>query len=709
MAPGETPAVSYSYDDPTVPNGVGRLASVSNSASATRFAAYDALGRVTASSQNTADAGGVTHLYTFGYTYNRAGMLTSETYPSGRVISYPSYDYTGKALQVNDNGQVRAQGVGYAANGALSGLTFGNGAVEQWSFNPLYQPETIQLTSSGGSAGDRAKMEYCYYGTGAIDTCKAGPTTPQMVLPNNGNVLFHPITARGTMFTQQFGYDGQNRLSMAQENQAAAVWSSSYSYDNYGNRAESSTAYLLAALTPQSLAEYDGSTNRWMGGSSSYDAAGNQQAGLSRSFAYDGEGRMTFSNMYGANQIWYAYDGDGRRVGKFELLVLSATSTDFRSTICARDAFGNTVAEYCSPDCAYGALGTTYYTTDGLGSTRVETDAGGNVKRRYDYLPFGQEIPAQWPTAVGTRTVGMRYQLSASTDAMPAAKFTGKERDAETGLDYFGARYLSGAQGRFTSPDPLLSSGKPWEPQSWNRYSYVLNNPLRYTDPIGLYVWDNSLGGDTTDDELRKNYAKKQANQIIGRRNDIRNALAAGAKISDPRVQAAIAAYGAEGNANGVAVAMGKLSGSTAAQVSPGSPPVLASADGTSVTANMLVTFDFSKVSGANDLVVNAAHEGQHMLDRQTFIGSTLTDPNAFSGPLNLTTYQTEVNAYTTGAAAFRALNPNSGYSVGGQLLWNPGWAAVDRQALDKMLAVPKPKGSYGVTPQNPGSVLYPK
>ncbi|MEZ5355751.1 MAG: RHS repeat-associated core domain-containing protein [Bryobacteraceae bacterium] len=286
-------------------------------------------------------------------------------------------------------------------------------------------------------------------------------------------------------------------------------------------------------------------------------------------------------------------------------------------------------------------------------------------------------------------------------------KYTGKERDAETGLDYFGARYMSSAQGRFTSPDPLLSSGRPWDPQSWNRYSYVLNNPLRYTDPLGLYVWDGSLGGDTTDDEVRKNYAKKQANQIIGRRNDIRGALAAGAKINNAGVQSAIAAYGTEGKANGVAVAMGKLPGTTAAQVGPGSPPILASADGQSVTANMIVTFDFSKASGANDLVVNAAHEGQHMLDRQTFVGSTLTDPNAFGGPLNLTKYQTEVNAYTTGAAAFEALNPNAGYAVGGQLLWNPGWAAVDRQALDKMLA--NPKGNYGVTPKNPGSLLYPK
>lgn len=69
-------------------------------------------------------------------------------------------------------------------------------------------------------------------------------------------------------------------------------------------------------------------------------------------------------------------------------------------------------------------------------------------------------------------------------------RFTSKERDAETGLDYFGARYLSAAQGRFTSPDPLLASGRVENPQTWNRYAYVLNNPLRLIDRTGLYEED---------------------------------------------------------------------------------------------------------------------------------------------------------------------------------------------------------------------------
>lgn len=63
---------------------------------------------------------------------------------------------------------------------------------------------------------------------------------------------------------------------------------------------------------------------------------------------------------------------------------------------------------------------------------------------------------------------------------------TSKERDTETGLDYFGARYMSSPQGRFTSPDPLLESADPSDPQTWNRYAYGLNNPLRFIDPTGM-------------------------------------------------------------------------------------------------------------------------------------------------------------------------------------------------------------------------------
>jgi RHS repeat-associated protein len=65
-------------------------------------------------------------------------------------------------------------------------------------------------------------------------------------------------------------------------------------------------------------------------------------------------------------------------------------------------------------------------------------------------------------------------------------KFTQKERDNESGLDYFGARYYSGAQGRFTGSDPtFLKRERLYDPQRLNLYIYVRDNPLKFVDPTG--------------------------------------------------------------------------------------------------------------------------------------------------------------------------------------------------------------------------------
>ena len=79
------------------------------------------------------------------------------------------------------------------------------------------------------------------------------------------------------------------------------------------------------------------------------------------------------------------------------------------------------------------------------------------------------------------------------------SRSTGKERDAETGLDFFGPRYFSGVQGRFTSPDGPFNDQDAADPQSWNMYSYGRNNPLRFTDPTGMTVCDEN-GNNCHDD-----------------------------------------------------------------------------------------------------------------------------------------------------------------------------------------------------------------
>src|SRR5512146_380582 len=80
-----------------------------------------------------------------------------------------------------------------------------------------------------------------------------------------------------------------------------------------------------------------------------------------------------------------------------------------------------------------------------------------------------------------------------------SSRITGKERDTETGLDYFGARYYGSVTGRFSSPDPLLVSATLADPQTWNRYAYVLNKPLKLVDPTGLVAAEqfSSMGDGT--------------------------------------------------------------------------------------------------------------------------------------------------------------------------------------------------------------------
>jgi RHS repeat-associated protein len=119
--------------------------------------------------------------------------------------------------------------------------------------------------------------------------------------------------------------------------------------------------------------------------------------------------------------------------------------------------------------------------TDQLGTPRLIFDKTGALDKtkRHDYLPFGEEISI----GTGGRTAAQGY----SGDNV-RQKFTSKERDNETGLDYFLARYYSSAGGRFTSPDPTLLSVNGFNAQTWNRYSYVLNNPLAFVDPFGLWA-----------------------------------------------------------------------------------------------------------------------------------------------------------------------------------------------------------------------------
>jgi RHS repeat-associated protein len=181
---------------------------------------------------------------------------------------------------------------------------------------------------------------------------------------------------------------------------------------------------------------------------------------------YDAENRLTAVD--GGSTATYVYNGSGQRVAK----TTSAGITEY-----LYDEGWNVVVDIGpnglpNNDYVYlnGSLlaeyqpGTTYFIhKDHLGSTRVMTAMNGSVYDSMDYLPFGEQI------AGGSGS---------------SHKFTGKERDAESGLDNFEARYMSSSLGRFMSPDDTKYSILA-DPQTLNLYTYVANNPINSVDPTG--------------------------------------------------------------------------------------------------------------------------------------------------------------------------------------------------------------------------------
>src|SRR5437879_3648210 len=194
-----------------------------------------------------------------------------------------------------------------------------------------------------------------------------------------------------------------------------------------------------------------------------YDSDGNLTGDGALTYSWDAEGRLTLSAG-----VTYLYDGDGRRVKNSRLYWSGINATPVAET----DLSGNITNEYVF----FGGLriarrdstGAVFYNHgDHLSTARVTTNATGVTQQESDYYPFGGEL-------VVTSGSGTSY------------KFTGQERDSETGLDHAWFRKYSSNVGRWHTPDPYRGSAYAANPQSWNRYAYVVGNPTNLIDILGL-------------------------------------------------------------------------------------------------------------------------------------------------------------------------------------------------------------------------------
>ncbi|MEM3434464.1 MAG: RHS repeat-associated core domain-containing protein [Candidatus Methanomethyliaceae archaeon] len=195
-----------------------------------------------------------------------------------------------------------------------------------------------------------------------------------------------------------------------------------------------------------------------------YDAAGNATrritTGQDITLSYDHENRLT--GISGGATATYVYDGDGKLVKK----TIAGTTTTLIGNYYEL-AGGTAKKHYYAGDVRIAVReGDTLYwlLTDHLGSTAVTTWSGGSRSAEVRYMPFGLE----------------RYEYgSQKTDY----RFTGQRIEDSLDLYFYNARWYDPVIGRFIQPDTIVPN--PGNPQNLNRYSYVLNNPPRYTDPTG--------------------------------------------------------------------------------------------------------------------------------------------------------------------------------------------------------------------------------
>lgn len=293
----------------------------------------------------------------------------------------------------------------------------------------------------------------------------------QLGVANNGNVAAI-VNNVNPERSQSFTYDSLNRLATA-ESQAGSgthCWGLEYGYDIWANLLSASVTKCSAP----SLSLAVNANNRITTSGYAYDAAGNMTtvAGISGSLVYNAENQMTS----GAG-VTHSYDGDGRRVKKSNgtLYWYGPEASGGGEVLQETNLTGGLLDEYVffngsrtARRNSSGLVG--YYFTDHLGSSRVMVVPElSTTCYEADFYPFGGE-------RVITNTCSQNY------------KFTGKERDAESGLDYFGIRSYSSSLGRFVSPDSIANDWELANPQTWNRYTYARNNPLIYIDPNGAEV-----------------------------------------------------------------------------------------------------------------------------------------------------------------------------------------------------------------------------
>jgi len=498
-----TPKAQYGYDGtalsscgetpPTISsptNLIGRRSSMCAGSSSSSWS-YDPMGRPLIESR--LNHGSAQKTLNVSYSYYKDGSLNTVTYPSGDLLTY-TVGGAGRPTQLSDSMSGSSTNyVGYAGNtatyapqGALATMTNGySSAFAGITTSNVYNLRLQPLLLSA-SVSQSAKFSLCYnFNLGvAVSVSNTTCSFNASSSGDNGNV-FQILNGVDSTRSSAYLYDPLNRIAQAYTLNLTSsnCWGETYSptetapgvlpstpgIDAWGNLINrSGVSGMSGNCATEGLSQT--ANNRNQLSAVSYDIAGNVlNDGNGNTPTYDGENRIVTDAG-----VTYSYDADSVRIEKSSGTMYwpgpsgTLAETNLAGTINEEYIFfkGQRIARVDRPS------GTVhYYFSNHLGSHSMVTSATGSCEQDIDYFPYGGIIVDHCPN------VAQHY------------RFTGKERDSESGLDNFGARYNASSMGRFMTPDPSNLSVDFWLPQTWNRYAYALNNPLAVVDRNGLWPW----------------------------------------------------------------------------------------------------------------------------------------------------------------------------------------------------------------------------
>ncbi|WP_246741468.1 RHS repeat-associated core domain-containing protein [Bradyrhizobium aeschynomenes] len=461
----------WTYD--TAANGIGKLASTGITLGSgngfARSVSYDSLGRPL---QVATTIDGAT--YTIGATYDANSRLTKVSYPSGFTARF-GYNSLGFANQLQDDATSQSFWTAYAmdADGHLTQQTAGNGLTTTRGFDPL----TGRLTSiATGTSGAVQNQSFGYDRLGNLTS----------------------RSDANTNLSETFAYDALSRLTSSTTNVDTTPLVKTFSYSPIGNILTKSDvgSYTYPAAgqpRPHAVTGIAGTIIA----SFIYDANGNQTSGLGRSIVYTSYNKPA-SITQGSRTISFVDDTDHQRVkqvtpegttlyiGAFGVAAevqnpgtVTQKWTDYLMVGNAR--VGMRVAQTSGGSTT---VTTRYFHTDHLGSISAISDQNGLLVERLSYDAWGKR-----------RNVDGTDDTTGSITSQTTRGFTDHEELSVAGLIHMNGRIYDPLLARFTSADTVTES--PFSTQGWNRYSYVGNDPLTFTDPSGhcfLGCFWNAIG-----------------------------------------------------------------------------------------------------------------------------------------------------------------------------------------------------------------------